>query len=76
MRQLIKHPHADDEERTVTKFLFLPTTLLLPKHQRDDYVKRERRWLEKAKIVQRYFQWLDKWIDFMWAEDSKKEGRK
>jgi hypothetical protein len=67
MRKRIYHNTRDGAERTVSRFLLFPTTLSLPRGQRTPYLYDERRWLERAKIIQRYSQFSSCWIDSRWA---------
>lgn len=59
MRLKLKEPYEDGEKRVVTKFLLLPRRIGL-----------ERRWLEKAKIEQRFCEGaeVDYWLDVRWAD--------
>ena len=75
MKKRIYHNAIDGAERTVSRFLLFPITLALPFGQRTPYLREERRWLEWAKIIQRYSQMNSCWIDSRWAtieEESEK----
>ena len=67
MRKPITHPHREYEERIVSQFLWLETTLLLPRDERTEYSDRESRWLERAYIVQSYSFLCGRWMDRQWA---------
>lgn len=70
MRTQIEHKHADGERRIITRFLFWPTTLLLPPRGRTPYIQKERRWLERANIEQFYSHMNTCWINIEWADVS------
>ena len=72
MRKKIAYPFPDYDRRIVSRFLFIPKTLPLPKGERTDLIPEERRWLERVDIEQFYSHLNRCWINSKWAQ--KKPG--
>jgi hypothetical protein len=68
MRKLIKERPKIGDERIRTTFLLFPKTLTNP-----DNKKFEKRWLEKVRIIEQYYNaGIDNgsgWSDNRWASD-------